>query len=127
MNHSPSEQSPSDRSTDAGCSQSQVIDLEDGIQTSFAALCDLQTDHLRKLNTKILASRCEEEMPLSMLLILVTETQVVKELAENSKTDDAVDLSRETVPLPPVAIPSVQSHDNQTVLGASKLKIKFFI
>jgi hypothetical protein len=125
MDHSPSEQSLSDRTPDVKCSQPQIFHPTNKIQTSFEELCDPQPDHTRKSNRKILMLRYEEETYLSVLFILATETRVVKPLTSNSEADKTPELSRKAVPVPALVITSVKNYDIQPLPGSSKFKIKF--
>jgi hypothetical protein len=54
MDHSPSKQSPSDRSTEGECSKQQIIHPINEIQTSFEELRVQETSHFGKSNTMIL-------------------------------------------------------------------------
>jgi hypothetical protein len=127
MAHSSSELSVSDHTPDVECSQPQIVHPTNEIETSFEELCDQQTDHTRKSNTEILASRCQQKTYLSMLFILATKIQAVKTLIDDSKADKTPELSWKTIPVPLEVIPSVKSRDIQPLPESSKFKIKFLI
>jgi hypothetical protein len=90
MNHSSSEQSPSDSNTDGEGVEDQNNHPTNEISTSFQELCEQHTNHFCKSNTKILASRCGQKTCLSMSLILATVAPIIEQLNDVSNAVEKV-------------------------------------